>query len=59
MGITERKWTVHEAGDPEKVGRLATELGVDRVLAELLVQRGVETFDASSGPAWTTSTTRS
>ena len=42
MGITERKWTVHNPGDPEKVGRLATELGVDRVLAELLVQRGVE-----------------
>ena len=45
MGITERKWTVHAPGDPEKVGRLATELGVDRVLAELLVQRGVETFE--------------
>ena len=44
MGITERKWTVHEPGNPEKVDRLATELGVDRVLAELLVQRGVETF---------------
>ena len=44
MGITERKWTVREPGDPEKVDRLATELGVDRVLAELLVQRGVETF---------------
>ena len=45
MGITERKWTVHEAGNPEKGDRLATELGVDRVLAELLVQRGVETFE--------------
>jgi single-stranded-DNA-specific exonuclease len=45
MGITERKWTVHDPGDPEKVDRLATELGVDRVLAELLVQRGVETFE--------------
>ena len=44
MGITERKWTVRDPGDPEKVDRLATELGVDRVLAELLVQRGVETF---------------
>ncbi len=44
MGITERKWTVREPGNPEKVDRLATELGVDRVLAELLVQRGVETF---------------
>ena len=31
-------------GGQEKVDRLATELGVDRVLAELLVQRGVETF---------------
>ena len=45
MGITERKWTVHDSGNPEKVGRLATELGVDRVLAELLIQRGVETFE--------------
>ena len=44
MGITERKWTVHDPGSPEKVDRLATELGVDRVLAELLVQRGVESF---------------
>ena len=44
MGITERKWTVRASGDPEKVERLSTELGVDRVLAELLVQRGVETF---------------
>ncbi len=44
MGISERKWTVRDPGDPEKVERLATELGVDRVLAELLVQRGVETF---------------
>ncbi len=42
MGITERKWTVHEPGDPEKVGRRATERGVDRGLAELLVQRGVD-----------------
>ena len=49
MGITERKWTVHEPGDPEKVGRLATELGVDRVLAELLFQRGVETFEQARG----------
>ena len=45
MGISERKWTVREPGNPETVGRLATELGVDRVLAELLVQRGVETFE--------------
>ncbi len=49
MGISERKWTVRDSGDPEKVGRLATELGVDRVLAELLVQRGVETFQQARG----------
>ena len=44
MGIAERQWTVKVPADTEKVDRLAAELGVDRVLAELLVQRGVETF---------------
>ena len=36
---------VKEPADREKVERLATEVGIDRVLAELLVKRGVETFD--------------
>lgn len=44
MGI-ERLWILNEPADQEKVGRLATELGIDRVLAELLVKRGVETFE--------------
>lgn len=35
------------AGDPETVDRLAYEMGVDRVLAELLVQRGITTFEES------------
>lgn len=34
-----------DPADPEKVSRLSTEVGIDRVLAELLVKRGVETFE--------------
>ncbi len=45
MGISERQWIVKAPADAEKAGRLATELGIDRVLADLLVQRGVETFE--------------
>ena len=41
----ERKWILKDPADPEKVGRLSAELGIDRVLAELLVTRGVETFE--------------
>lgn len=41
----ERKWTIKEAGNPEAVSRLAAELGIDPVLATLLVERGVETFE--------------
>ena len=40
----ERKWILKEPADPEKVERLAAEVGIDKVLAELLVKRGVETF---------------
>ena len=45
MGITERQWTLIPAADPQKASQLAAELGIDRVLADLLVQRGVETFE--------------
>ncbi|MBR4826522.1 MAG: single-stranded-DNA-specific exonuclease RecJ [Bacteroidales bacterium] len=41
----ECKWTVMEPADPAKVEKLSTEVGIDRVLATLLVKRGVETFD--------------
>ena len=41
----ERKWILKQPADPEKVGRLSAELGIDRVLSELLVKRGVETFE--------------
>ena len=45
MGISERQWSLIPAADPEKASQLAAELGIDRVLADLLVQRGVETFE--------------
>ena len=45
MGINERQWIVKPVPDEEKAARLATELGIDRVLADLLVQRGVESFE--------------
>ena len=46
MGV-ERKWIIRDQADKETVSRLAAELGVDPVLAELLVQRGVTTFEES------------
>jgi len=45
MGISERQWIIKAPANAEKAARLATELGIDRVLADLLVQRGVETFE--------------
>ena len=45
MGINERQWIVKAPADAETAARLATELGIDRVLADLLVQRGVQTFE--------------
>lgn len=40
----DRKWIVKEPGNPAAVRRLSQELGVDPVLANLLVQRGITTF---------------
>ena len=40
----EKKWILKENAEPEVVRQLSSELGVDPVLAELLVQRGVRTF---------------
>lgn len=44
MGTIEKKWVVKEAGNPAAVRQLAQELGIDQVLANLLVQRGIDTF---------------
>ena len=41
----EKIWKLREVADRDNVRQLASELGVDSVLAELLVQRGVHTFE--------------
>jgi single-stranded-DNA-specific exonuclease len=40
-----RKWIVNEPGNPAQVRQLSSELGIDQVLSNLLVQRGIATFD--------------
>ena len=40
------RWTLKEAPHREKVSNLAKELSVSDLVASLLVQRGIETFDA-------------
>ncbi|GAF01895.1 single-stranded-DNA-specific exonuclease RecJ [Saccharicrinis fermentans] len=41
----EKRWNIKETGDKEKVEHLSKVLNIDRFLSNLLVQRGVETFD--------------
>ena len=41
----EKRWVVKETGNRELVKNLAQELNIDRNLAELLVQRGITTFE--------------
>ncbi len=43
----EKNWIVKEQGNPAMVRHLAAELGVDQTLANLLVQRGIQTFAES------------
>ncbi len=42
--VKERKWIMKDDADPEIRSRLSSELGIDPVLAGLLVQRGITTF---------------
>ena len=44
----EKKWVIKEQGNPEKVASLAAALGISPVLANLLVQRGIETPQEAS-----------
>jgi single-stranded-DNA-specific exonuclease len=39
------RWTLIEDGDPSKIGHIQESIGVDRTIAELLVKRGIETFE--------------
>jgi single-stranded-DNA-specific exonuclease len=41
----EKNWIIKEPGNPADVDHLAEVLGIDRVLAVLLSQRGIRTFD--------------
>ena len=42
---TEKRWVMKPQGDPVKVETLAASLGIPKVLANLLVQRGIETSE--------------
>ncbi len=44
----EKKWVIKEQGNPEKVASLTAALGISPVLANLLVQRGIETPQEAS-----------
>jgi len=49
------RWTLKPKPDSKKTVNLATELGVDKAIAELLLQRGIEDFDAAKmffRPSW-------
>jgi len=41
----EKRWVIKEAADATTVAQLALELGIDNVLAQLLVQRGISSFE--------------
>lgn len=43
-GLMLKRWTVKEKNTPEKINQLSESLGITSVLAELLYQRGVTTF---------------
>ncbi|MBP5397197.1 MAG: single-stranded-DNA-specific exonuclease RecJ [Bacteroidales bacterium] len=43
--MSEVKWEKLPQGNPQQVGQLSSELGIDPVLATLLVQRGITRFD--------------
>lgn len=46
MGM-EKKWEIRECGNEEAVSTLKSEVGIDQVLAKLLVQRGIENYEAA------------
>jgi len=41
----EKRWIYKNKGNPDTINHLAEALGVERVLATLLVQRGISTYD--------------
>ncbi len=45
--MKEKRWIIREDYDLETVEKLAASLGVDKIIATLLVERGVTTFEAA------------
>ena len=43
--MTEKLWAVKECDDTQSVERLMKDVGVDKLIATLLVQRGIHTFN--------------
>ena len=43
----ESKWVLKEPSDAQKIEQLSTEVGIDKVLADLLIKRGICTFEAA------------
>lgn len=43
----EKRWLVKDTPNPEKITQLSQELNINKVLATLLVQRGIESFDTA------------
>lgn len=41
----EKKWNIHQIEKPEDVSALQNALGVDEIIAKLLILRGITTFD--------------
>jgi len=41
----DKRWVINEPGDEETIVSLSKSLGVDRVIANLLVQRGIQSFE--------------
>ena len=43
----QKRWTQINKTDSDLTAQLATELGIDKILASLLIQRGVDSFEKS------------
>lgn len=43
--MEEKKWVVKEKGDPEVIDKLSSQLSIDHILAQLLVQRNITNFE--------------
>ena len=41
----DKRWVINEPGDEETIESLSQALVVDKVIANLLVQRGIKTFE--------------